>query len=163
MNTLTSSELYQQFTIEDLQGLATFGAMPEQLVRKLLEEGDLFELEADETLYKVDSPVDGFYVILSGCVALYHHSHEKVGLTHYFRPGQQIGFVGLIALHPRKGTAVATEKSCILSISTRQYYDLYDISPECFGLLTLNLAREMARTIGDMGDLIAQLRADKKA
>ncbi len=56
------------------------------------------------------------------------------------------------------GTALADEKCTILSVSKNQYFSLHRSSPETFGLLTLNLAREMARTIGEMGDLIAELR-----
>lgn len=159
MKTLTLSKLYQRFSTEYIQGLATFGAISADVVKRLLEEGEIFELEPDETLYQVDSPVDEFYVILSGSIALYHHYNDKPVLTHYYRPGQQIGFVGLIALHARKGTAVAKETCCILSISRKQYHDLHRTHPEAFGVLTLNLAREMARTIGEMGDLIAELRS----
>jgi len=159
MRTLTLSELYKSFSSEHIQGLSTFGALPADVVARLLAEGEIFELEPDEILYQVGSPVDEFYVILSGTVVLYHHYHDKPAVTHYYGPGQQIGFVGLIALHTRKGTAVAKEKCCMLSISSKQYYELHGTSPEAFGLLTLNLAREMARTIGEMGDLIAELRA----
>jgi len=159
MKTLTVYELHQRFSSEYVQGLSTFGAISEDVVKRLLAEGEIFELERGETLYEVGSSVDEFYVILSGRIALYHHYHDKPKLTHYYGPGQQIGFVGLIALHARKGTAVADERCCILSISSKQYYDLYQTSSEAFGLLTLNLAREMARTIGEMGDLIAELRS----
>jgi CRP-like cAMP-binding protein len=159
MKTLTLEELYQQFSSEYFQELSTFGALSKEVVKRLLAEGEIFELEPGEYLYQIDSSVDELYVILSGKIALYHHHHDKLGLTHYYKPGQQIGFVGLITLHTRKGTAIANEKCCILSISTKQYYDLYRSSPEAFGILTLNLAREMARTIGEMGDLIAELRS----
>jgi len=159
MKTLTLTEFHQRFSSDYIQGLSTFGALSVDVVKRLLAEGEIFELEPGETLYQVDSPVDEFYVILSGTIALYHHYHDKPALTHYYRPGQQIGFVGLVALHARKGTAVADDKCCVLSISSKQYYDLHQTSPEDFGLLTLNLAREMARTIGEMGDLIAKLRS----
>lgn len=158
MKTLTQSELHQRFSPEYIQGLSTFGAIAVDVVERLLAEGEVFELETDEILYQAGSSVDEFYIILSGTISLYHHYHEQPALTHYYRPGQQIGFVGLIALHSRKGTAVANEKCCILSVSGKQYYELHEKSPEAFGLLTLNLAREMARTIGEMGDLIAELR-----
>jgi CRP-like cAMP-binding protein len=158
MKTLTVSELYQRFSLEYIQGLSTFGAIPADVVKRLLAEGDIFELEPDETLYQANNPVDEFYVILSGTLALYHHYHDKSALTHNYTPGQQIGFVGLIALHTRKGTAVANERCCVLSISRSQYYELHETAAEAFGLLTLNLAREMARTIGEMGDRIAELR-----
>ena len=159
MKILTLSDVNQRFSAEYVQGLSTFGAISIDAVKRLLEDGEIFELEPDETLYEAGSSVNEFFVILSGTIALYHHYDGKPALTHYYRPGQQIGFVGLIALHTRKGTAVASEECCILSISRKQYYDLHRTDPDAFGVLTLNLAREMARTIGEMGDLIAELRS----
>jgi len=160
MRTLTLAELYQRCSSDYIQGLSTFGALPVDVVQHLLKEGELFELEPDESLYEVGSSVDEFYVVLSGTIALYHHHDGKRALTHYYRPGQQIGFVGLIALHARKGTAVANERCCMLSISGKQYYELHETSPDAFGLLTLHLARAMARTLGEMGDRIAELGSE---
>jgi len=159
MKALTLPDVYRRFSSKYIQGLSTFGAISEDVVKQVLEEGEIFELEPGEILYEVGSSVDGFYVILSGRIALYHYYDDKPRLTHFYTAGQQIGFVGLIALHRRKGTAVANEACCLFSMSARQYYDLYRTSSEAFGLLTLNLAREMARTIGEMGDLIAELRS----
>lgn len=158
MKLLSFNRLYQQFSPDYFRELSTFGALSEEMVTRLMKEGDMFELDPGEALYQVGSAVDEFYVILSGRIALYHHHQDKPALTHYYEAGQQIGYVGLIALHERMGTAIADQKCNILSISTKQYFGLHRSSPETFGLLTLNLAREMARTIGDMGDLIAELR-----
>lgn len=158
MKPLTFDHLCQLFPPDYFRELSTFGALSEEMVTRLLREGNIFELEAGDTLYRVGSAVDEFYVILSGRIALYHHHNDRPALTHYYETGQQIGYVGLIALHKRKGTALADMKCTILSISKKQYFDLHRASPETFGLLTLNLARDMARTIGEMGDLIAELK-----
>lgn len=158
MKPLTFEQLLAEFPKDFFRELSTFGALPEPMVLGLLQEGNIFELDPGEELYCVGDTVDEFYVILSGRIALFHHHNNKSALTHYYDPGQQIGFVGLIALHERMGTALAHEKCTILSVSKKQYFDLHRSSPETFGLLTLNLAREMARTIGEMGDLIAELR-----
>ncbi len=158
MKSLSFDRLYHQFSPAYFRELSTFGALSEEMVARLMEQGDIFELGPGEELYHVGTAVDEFYVILSGRIALYHHYDNKPALTHYYEAGQQIGYVGLIALHERMGTAIADQTCIILSISTKQYFDLHRFSPETFGLLTLNLAREMARTIGEMGDLIAELR-----
>lgn len=158
MNLLTFEAISQKYPTDYFRELSTFGALSQDMVLHLLREGKVFTLEPGETLYSAGQSVDEFYVILSGRIALYHHHDDKPALTHYYEPGQQIGYVGLIALHERKGTAIADKQCDILSISTSQYFELRRSSAETFGLLTLNLAREMARTIGEMGDLIAELR-----
>ena len=158
MKSLTLDHLFQKFSVDYLRELSTFGALSDEMVMQLLREGEIFRLDPGEELYHVDDAVDEFYVVLSGRIALYHHHQNKPALTHYYDPGAQIGYVGLIALHERMGTAIADQQCYILSISKKQYFDLHRSSPQTFGLLTLNLAREMARTIGEMGDLIAELR-----
>lgn len=159
MKSITLERLFEEFSVDYFRELSTFGALSDDMVMQLLREGKIFQLDEGQELYHVDDAVDEFYVVLSGRIALYHHHQNKPALTHYYYPGAQIGYVGLIALHERLGTAIADKPCHILSISTKQYYDLHRSSPEVFGLLTLNLAREMARTIGEMGDLIAVLRA----
>lgn len=158
MKSLTLDRLCQEFSSDYFRELSTLGALSEDMVMRLMREGDIFELDPGEALYSAGDQAGEFYVVLSGKIALYHHHHNKPALTHYYEPGQQIGFVGLIALHERMGTAIAEQQCYILSISRKQYFELRRSSPESFGLLTLNLAREMARTIGEMGDLIAELR-----
>lgn len=157
MKSLKLEHLLQKFSIDYLRELSTFGALPDETLMQLFMEGEIFRLDEGEVLYHVDDAVDEFYVVLSGRIALYHHHCDQPALTHYYNPGAQIGYVGLIALHERLGTAVADQQSYLLSISKKQYFDLHKSSPQTFGLLTLNLAREMARTIGEMGDLIAEL------
>lgn len=151
------ARLLQEFPIDYLRELSTFGALSDEMIMQLVTQGDIFQLDEGEALYHVGDAVEEFYVVLKGRIALYHHHLNQPALTHYYQPGAQIGYVGLIALHERLGTAIADRQSYLLSISKKQYFDLHRSSPQTFGLLTLNLAREMARTIGEMGDLIAEL------
>lgn len=157
MKSITLERLFEEFSVDYFRELSTFGALSDDMVMQLMTEGEIFQLDECEELYHVDDAVDEFYVVISGRIALYHHHQNKPALTHYYYPGAQIGYVGLIALHERMGTAIADQQSHLLSISRKQYFDLHRSSPKTFGLLTLNLAREMARTIGEMGDLIAEL------
>ena len=157
MKSLTLAHALQKFPLDQLRELSTFGALSDEMIVQLFTEGEIFRLDQGEELYHVDDPVNEFYVVLSGRIALYHHHLNQPALTHYYNPGVQIGYVGLIALHERMGTAIADQQSHLLSISKKQYFDLHRSSPKAFGLLTLNLAREMARTIGEMGDFIAEL------
>lgn len=156
MKSLSVERLCEEFPSEHLRELATFGALSDEVIMNLMTEGHLYELEKDEKLYSAGDKVQGFYIVLKGSMALYHHCQNIPTLTHHYGPGQQIGFVGMIALHERKGTAVAEQLSYVLSISINQFSVLHQTSPESFGLLMLNLAREMARTIGELGDLVAE-------
>ena len=159
MKTLSVEDLYRTLSPSYFEALSTFGALSEKVVKQLLTEGSLFELDAGEALYNTGDMVEEFFVVLTGNIELFHFHRDQPSLTHCYGPGQQIGFVGMIALHERKGTAIAKQKSTIVSISIQQFSELRESMPDVFGLLMLNLAREMARTIGELGDLIAELGA----
>ena len=62
----------------------------------------------------------------------------------------------MIALHDRVGRAVAAEECCIVEISSPLFHELHDKFPSDFGLLVLNLAREMARNIREVSNILAE-------
>lgn len=78
-------------------------------------------------------------------------------ITRYHGEGSQLGFVAMIGLHTRVGTAVAREDALVVEISADQFLELHLSEPDAFGLLLLNLSREMARGIGELNRIIVQL------
>ncbi len=138
--------------------LSSFGALSQETLLTLLREGTVTQFERTEVVYPFGAKVTGFNVILSGSLSLFFPSDEALALTRVYSRGEQIGFVGMIALHDRKGTAIANETALVLEITAEQFFGLYDTAPQDFGLLLLNLSREMARSIGDMGETIRGLR-----
>ncbi|MGB0466485.1 MAG: cyclic nucleotide-binding domain-containing protein [Pontibacterium sp.] len=159
MKSVSTEQLCQTFSPEYFRELSSFGAISDETVLKLLRDGNVFHLEPDEVLYHAGEKVQAFYIILRGKIALYYHYQAKPALARSYGAGEQIGFVGMIALHDRKGTAIVEETSLVLEVKTEQFFDLHLSDPQDFGLLVLNLSREMARTVGRLGDLVARLKA----
>jgi CRP-like cAMP-binding protein len=63
----------------------------------------------------------------------------------------------MIGLHERIGTMVATEETLVVEITADQFLELHMSEPEAFGLLLLNLSREMARGIRKLNNVIVQM------
>jgi len=158
MNNLTVEQVLDKFPCTHLRELATFGALSDQCILELLNIGNLMELAPGEALYEAGSSAHEFYVIIDGSLDLYHHYEDKQAHTRTYHPGDQLGFVGIIALHPHKGTAIARETCWLLAITGKQFFELNTRAPEHFGLLMINLSRGMARTISILGDVITELR-----
>ena len=158
MNTLNVTQVLDNYPYEHLRELATFGALSDECILQLLQIGRLTELAPGETLYEANTSAQEFYVIIDGSLDLYHHYEGKQALTRTYHPGDQLGFVGIIALHSHKGTAIARETCWVLAITGKQFFALNETSPERFGLLMINLSRGMARTISILGDVITELR-----
>jgi hypothetical protein len=60
----------------------------------------------------------------------------------------------MIGLIPHNGIDVATEESMVLDIGSAQFYNLRVNFPDDFGLLMINLSRELAREIAMLEDVI---------
>ena len=158
MKELSVDQVLDQFPFDHLRELATFGALTDGCILSLLENGRLMELAPGEALYEAGSSADEFYVIIDGSLDLFHHYEGKWAPTRTYHPGGQLGFVGIIALHPHKGTAVACETCWVMAITGKQFFELNHTAPESFGLLMINLSRGMARTISILGDVITELQ-----
>ena len=67
-----------------------------------------------------------------------------------------MGFDLMIGLIRHSGTDVAVEDTLILNISSALFHDLHMDHPSEFGLLMINLARELSREIAMLEDVIGQ-------
>ncbi len=88
--------------------------------------------------------------------AFYKHGEDSDVLTRYFGAGEQMGFDLMIGLISHNGIDVAVEESLILDISSEQFYNLHVSFPADFGLLMINLSRELAREISMLEDVIGK-------
>ncbi|NVK40393.1 MAG: Crp/Fnr family transcriptional regulator [Oceanospirillaceae bacterium] len=158
MKSVDGETLLHTLGPEYFRELSTFGALSDRVVRRLLCEGDIFELDAGEVVYRPGERTDSFYVVLRGAMNLYVCNNQLNALTRPHLRGEEFGFVAMIALHDRTATAVAAEDhTLVVKVSADQFYELHVSEPDEFGLLLLNLAREMARAVGTLSRAILQL------
>ncbi|WP_432470467.1 Crp/Fnr family transcriptional regulator [Amphritea sp. HPY] len=147
MRTLIGSQLIEEFGISYFKECSTLGAVSEKAIKYLLDEGKVLQLEKGDFLFEYGDRCDCFYVVLKGAIPFFKY-HE--GRSTYIRDyvfGEEIGFVAMIGLHDRTGSAKAGQDSIVLEVSSTLFYELHEIFPIDFGLLLLNLAREMSRVI----------------
>ena len=65
-----------------------------------------------------------------------------------------MGFDQMIGLVKLNGIDVAVEESLLLDISSKQFFKLHVEFPADFGLLMINLSRELAREIEILENVI---------
>lgn len=137
--------------------LSTFGAMPETVIRRLLEKGRVLKLQKGERLYDAGERSDSFYVVLEGDVNTYMPGEEGGWtLARLHKPGDDMGFVPMIALTDRPGKTVAETDAVVLEITSGQFFDLHQQEPDAFGLMILNLVRGMARAVINMANMLEE-------
>lgn len=154
----------EEFTLvmdpSELSAGSIFGALCPQATQFLFEQGKIFEVLAGDPVYKYGDRGDRFYVVCGGAINFlkYHKGDFHKVRTATF--GQEVGFVAMIDLHKEGGSAIAKENSIVLQITSDLFHELHQTFPLDFGLMTLNLARDMARVISKLGEkLIDQSRA----
>lgn len=154
MKKLDAGEVIQKFGIPYLRELSTFGALSDEVIVDLLENGRIDALEKGEYITHFGEEAADFQVVLEGRLAYYKRFEGHDVLTRYFSRGEQLGFDEMIGLIRRNGTDVAAEDSVILNISNSQFYHLHVAFPQEFGIFMINLARELAREIEMLEDVI---------
>lgn len=163
MRILDGHSLVDRFGIAYFQNASVFGAVSEAAIVHLLEHGRVLQAQPGEILYRPGDRGDRFYVVLQGSLSFFQYYRGEFAYLKDHAFGEQIGFVAMIALHDRIGKVVAAQQSCVLEISSGLFHDLHQRFPTDFGLLLLNLSREMARTLRDVGELVVQKQMSRRA
>lgn len=157
MEKLHHSLLLKKFGLPYFKGLSTFGALSDEAIIQLLESGSIKKLSSGDILYKWGEETTGFNIVLEGDLAFYKHCTDFDVLTRHFVSGEEGSFDRLIGLFPHSGTAVATEETLVLEISHDQFFAFHLDHPADFGILMINLARELSREIDMLERLVGEI------
>lgn len=150
MHTFKGNELIEDLGIDYFKKGSTFGALSESAIRFLIEQGEILHLDKNDQLFEFGDPGGCFHIILKGTVR-FHRLRGEISYVRDFTFGEQLGIAGMIALHERLGSALAIEESIVLKVTNSLFFDLHERMPTDFGILLLNLSREMARLISEYG------------
>jgi len=156
MHVVQGSDALGQHSLSYFQSASTFGALSEETLLWLFQEGTVYALEKGEVLFEPDERGDAFFVILEGEIAYYKCHEGKYAHIRDYKRGEQIGFMSMIALHNRVGSGIALSDGMVLEVNTELFHRLHEKAPLDFGLLMMNLAREMARTLRTVDNIIVK-------
>lgn len=157
MKKLDYTQLMQQLSFACCREFSVFGALCDDTVELLLREGECFELEDNEILYRTGDPSDCFFVVLSGCLAFYKVHEGHACLVCEYGPGEELGFVGMISLHPRAGWAQMHKAGKVLRISDALFHKLQQQNGDDFTLMLINLVRDKSRELTSANNMLVEL------
>ncbi|MFY0677202.1 MAG: cyclic nucleotide-binding domain-containing protein [Neptuniibacter sp.] len=155
-------EILKQVNLVDCTHHSVFGALSEPEILWLLEHGELFSLATGDDLFLHGDRGDSFFVILKGSLEYYKYHEGQYAYIRNYSQGEQIGFVSMIALHDRVGKALAAEASLILKVDSELFHEFHLHAPMEFGILVMNLARDMARSFREVNNLVVELTTHNK-
>lgn len=135
-----------------------FGALSADATAFLLKNGNIHEVLAGENVFQYGDPGNSFFVVCEGELAFYKHYGEHVFMTRRVEFGEEVGFVAMIALHDHAGHAVALKDSIVLEIRCQLFSELHQRFPLDFGLMLMNLARDLARIVRKLSDIVVEAK-----
>lgn len=146
MNILDGERLLLNWGLERFKAGSTFGALSDAAIGFLLRSGRIFSLDDGELLFHGGDDSDCFYIVLEGQLDTSRKVAGGIVAIRTIRAGEQIGYVSMIGLFERLGDGCANGTTIVLEISSGLFYQLHEDYPFDFGILMLNLSREMARS-----------------
>ncbi|AEF54837.1 cyclic nucleotide-binding domain-containing protein [Marinomonas posidonica] len=160
MKTISLDECKLDISTERLKTASIFGALANDAVAFLFKHGVLEELEAGETLFYQDDVADAFYIVINGRIGLFRKQQGSEVAIRFGEGdigfGEEIGYVTMIALLPRAADAMAMEPTLVLKIDSYTFGLFHDNHSFDFGILILNLSRDMARKLRLVGGTLAE-------
>lgn len=138
-------------TAAELAAVPLFAALDAAVLEDLASRLTVRELERDAVVFREGSSSHEILVVLGGSVELARPSEGEAPIVVGTRgPGEWFGEVGLIGVKPRSVEARARTAARILVVPARELLDLYRRDVRAYALLTMNLARELARKLDAM-------------
>lgn len=156
MHTVDGLQLWEALGPAYFRELSSFGALPDEVIRNLLEDGRVISLDAGDTLYTAGNCSDAFYIILRGAINTFMPYQGGWSLVRCHEVGEDMGFAAMIALRDRAASTIAKVDSVVLEITSSHFFTFHERKPNAFGLMLLNLTRGMARAIIDMATVLAE-------
>lgn len=157
MREIDALEFWQAQRSAYFHELSTFGALPDEVILRLLQDGRVIGLDAGELLYTAGERSETFFIVLSGALNSYMPRQDGGwALARRHEAGDDMGFVPMIALKDRPASTTAEVDSVVVEISSDQFLQLHQQEPDAFGLMLLNLVRGMSRAIINMATMLAE-------
>lgn len=151
MKILDGERLLADFGLDRLKSGSSFGAMSDRAICFLMTRGNIISLTDGEEVFHPGDAGDSLYVVLEGQLDYSRPSDrpddDTEVLIRSVKFGEEIGYVSMIGLYQRIGYARAHGETVLLQLTSDLFYQLHLDLPFDFGILMLNLSRDMARTI----------------
>ncbi|MCB5161886.1 cyclic nucleotide-binding domain-containing protein [Marinomonas algarum] len=147
MHSILVSESPYDISTAILKTGSIFGALSDNAIDFLINHGQLHLVSQHDEIFAYDGKGESFHLVLHGSLDYFKHHDGKLTRTRTIRFGEAIGFVSMIALHNRVGSVYALEEGLLLEVNSQLFSDFHDQYPFDFGILLMNLSRDMARII----------------
>jgi CRP-like cAMP-binding protein len=147
MQDLEGQSLLAESGPEHFKTGSVIGALSDEAIRFLFRKGRVRSLTDGEALFRSGDPGNSFFVVLQGQFDYVRNADGGDVLIRSALFGEELGYVAMIGLLDRVGVGRAHGPAVALEVSSDLFFQFHLDFPFDFGVLMLNLSRELARTI----------------
>lgn len=159
MTRMDGSEVLARLGMERIRAESCFGALSDAAIAFLLEEGEVFQMADGEAVFRTGEAGESFFVVLEGRLDYGHLGGGQEVHIRSIEAGQQLGYVSMIGLFERLGVGRADGPAKVLKVDSDLFYRFHVKYPFDFGVMSLNLSRDMARAIREVISQLADAQA----
>lgn len=137
--------------------MPVFGGLRDEIVQLLLEGCHYVDRKAGEDFFMEGQRGDSAYIVESGVAALFKEG--DVGISYQirtFNPGECFGAMALLGVYPRSGVVRAKEDCRAVQIKADQLFAIYQVDPEQYTLIFMNMARDLSRRLRDTDEQLVE-------
>jgi CRP/FNR family cyclic AMP-dependent transcriptional regulator len=147
---------HERVTVAELREIGLFGALGDDALQYLASTLDVLNRGEDETIFREGEDSREFYVLLRGEVEIYKVLKRSVeARLATLTPGHWFGEMSVLDVK-RRSASVRTLSPCRLLVVTARDLDaLYRRDLKSYTLMVLNVARELARRLRLVDELLA--------
>lgn len=140
--------------LEDIKGvmailnrISIFGGLSEKQLRSIFKLLKKVSYSEGEYIFKIGDEPGEIYIVKSGTVKLVDETDEGILELAQLDVGEIFGETSVIGIQPHEASAIAVEDTELIVLSRGALLSIFDTDKELFGMLILNLAREVSRRL----------------
>jgi CRP/FNR family transcriptional regulator, cyclic AMP receptor protein len=138
-----------------------FAGLNKKALNLLSHEGDDYAFADGEVIFREGEPDDAIFLIESGNVRICRNLGEpgQVELA-VLNPNELFGETCLLETLAHTATAQAVGQTIVFSVSGSTFHHLYKQMPAQYGILILNIARDLSRRLRQLDERYMLSRRD---
>jgi CRP/FNR family cyclic AMP-dependent transcriptional regulator len=140
-----------------LQAMPVFGGLQEPVISHIIEHARSISHAEGAYFFREGDQATSLFVLEQGRVGIFKNWRGTETLLHEMVSGDCFGEMAIMDMMPRSASVRALEPSTAIEISTENLREIYELDPDQFTLIQMNLGREVSRRLRRNDELLFRL------
>ena len=139
-----------------ISSVSIFAGLEDDALDILLSQAKQFSVSSGQLIVREGDVGNRFFLIESGLVRVCKHYEEAEEVEFaILSEGDFFGEMCILETLPRAATVQALTDTTLFSVSSMAFLALYDTMPKQYGILLLNIARDLSRRIRHLDEIFS--------